>query len=436
MPESSCSDICQPGTRVQPSPSECCWDCEPCEKGFYTDKPQMLVCTECGKFMHTDANQTQCLHNHEIWVLDSSPLNWIIAVLAGIGIVFLIVVSVILLHYRQLVVVKRNEFKSAFVVVTLLGYVSPLLHLVKPGTLVCTVQQVLLLTTYALHAVLLFAQTDLQACTRAVFKCNNSKITVAVLGTVALVLSLLTLTPTLPVTLKTEHGLDRTFLTCPDVFMMTGTLSAGYSITLAIIAGFLFERSKDSVNYNNFACYVYLLITSVFVPVYVTLNFIEGKVAVSTISLSILYIMLTGLKFLPSFYEIFVERHLSTVDVCITVTDTQGDVMVVETPSGNGGELTANKIVTHESGDRDIQVTPSSPPTNEVPVLDIGSVDSITPPGDWMNRSHDRPNLDPNMVAPHAEDEIAMMDLQMTSTPSGDEQRQRGASRVDLLSYV
>lgn len=429
-----------PGTRLEPSPSECCWDCIRCKVGYYSDEPGMRQCIRCGEHFHTNENQTECLPNRLIWVAHSSPLNWCLVLMSSVALVALLVVTCIVIYYHKLVVITRIQFKTVFLIVTAIGSASTILHLARPDLLVCIIQQLTLLFTVTMHAVILFAQADITAL-GIHFKFYTQKRSIITLTVLGVLLNLLSLAPNLPEVCKTVHSNDTSFLVCHDVITFFGMFSAIFSIVLTVLAAFIYERMKDLIHYNNFACYIFLVIISVFVPVYVTLDFIEGKIAVSSMSLSIAYIMLTALKFVPPFYEIFVEHHMDTSEVTVTVTEPNDD-----TESAN--EEYQNHV--HGTSQENHQPPHPSPTANtstidtEVPVENETMTDNeliLTPTEKPVNYAKSYSprivRVDTIMRAPRAVDEVAMLDLDSDSNPRRTmRETSTSSSSIDILSYV
>ncbi|XP_064651855.1 metabotropic glutamate receptor 3-like isoform X2 [Lineus longissimus] len=383
-PVSRCSAVCQPGYQMLPSPSECCWDCQKCPVGEISNSTQSLLCHKCELYTHTNQKQSECLPNKETWLYHYLPMCVAILTMGLLGLLSVLIILVIIIVFRDLVVIRRTELKYTFLLVTFSGHLYPFFHALMPTTARCTVQLCLLFIPSVLQTVILMSQTEpvLVITGRAlhlVFHKRTYKkfvqiFTFYLLGIIGIALCLLPLAISLPIVKKSLEKVSVTFLSCEDPYRDVGFVPIIFSAILLMIAAFFFEREKPGLrhsSYNGISCYVLVLILAVTIPVYVTVSYEQPKILILTLGNSLAHFAITGLKFLPQMYDIFVKKDRTKQDVEITLdTDTS------QMSQPDAAQKERDAATAQPDADSSLQVPRSPVKTDNIPMSKIQSRES------------------------------------------------------------
>lgn len=160
-PQSTCFRECNPGERVV-GQSECCWNCQKCEKGTVSSVSGSFKCTKCDETHYANEKQTLCL-TRKVHHLDAShPAAISIITLSCIGIVMTTVIAVIFVRMRNTPILPST---SVFLVCLFFGtlfftFIFAMAHLSVPSDGVCVLLDVLLQLLLILYAALLLANTQ------------------------------------------------------------------------------------------------------------------------------------------------------------------------------------------------------------------------------------------------------------------------------------
>ncbi|XP_064162608.1 metabotropic glutamate receptor 4-like isoform X2 [Anguilla rostrata] len=145
VPESICSQPCNPGERMKiVKGTPCCWHCERCDGYQYLDSPH--TCKLCRYDLRPNLDHTGCLPVPIVKLEWSSPWAVIPVLLAVLGILATFFVVVTFVRYNDTPIVKATGRELSYVLLTgiFLCYATTFLMILTPDVGVCALRRVFL----------------------------------------------------------------------------------------------------------------------------------------------------------------------------------------------------------------------------------------------------------------------------------------------------
>ncbi|XP_069610586.1 vomeronasal type-2 receptor 26-like [Ranitomeya imitator] len=163
MPQSVCSDICQPGNRksIREGQPVCCYDCLNCPEGQISNQTDMDVCTKCPEDEWPNDPKTVCIKKDLTFLSYKDPIG---VVLSFIAILFSAASAAVLGAYiknRHTPIVKANNRDLSYLILSslMLSCLCCLIFIERPQRATCFLRQAIFGITFAISVSSLLAKT-------------------------------------------------------------------------------------------------------------------------------------------------------------------------------------------------------------------------------------------------------------------------------------
>ncbi|XP_075042357.1 vomeronasal type-2 receptor 26-like [Mixophyes fleayi] len=163
IPQSLCSDSCQPGNRksIREGQPGCCYDCLPCPPGQFSNQTDVDVCTKCPEDQWPNEQKTHCIKKVVKFLSYEDPIG---IVLTFIAILFSIISAVVLgifIKYQQTPIVKANNRDLSYLILSSLMFscLCCLIFIERPERLTCFLRQAFFGITFSISVSSLLAKT-------------------------------------------------------------------------------------------------------------------------------------------------------------------------------------------------------------------------------------------------------------------------------------
>ncbi|XP_054836289.1 vomeronasal type-2 receptor 26-like [Eublepharis macularius] len=145
VPVSVCNDYCQRGSQRQKKEGEkfCCYDCVPCPEGKISNQKDMEDCIKCPEDHYPSKDQVECILKTISFLSHEEHLGiGLVSFTASFSIITMVVLG-IFVRYRETPIVKANnrDITYTLLISLLLCFVSSLLFLGQPTTVICFLRQ-------------------------------------------------------------------------------------------------------------------------------------------------------------------------------------------------------------------------------------------------------------------------------------------------------
>lgn len=326
-PASTCFRECQPGEQVV-GQSECCWNCQKCDKGKVSFEFGSLNCTACNETHYANAERTECVLREVVYLKFSDPAGISILTLSCLDILLLTAVAVIFIRERKTpVVMDSSPYLLILFFITL--YLSFILTTIqvgsKPTDASCTTVSVLLLLIFLFYAAFFLAKT--KAATRllksAVSRLKDMREAYLQLLEVGVLLLLQTILiiawqETSISVARFQNQEDNTrLLECYESFPVAHVIAICYPIVVLVIATLLAYRERHLPdNFNeaksiSFSTLALCILLVAFIPTY---RYVVGsnQILVVAFTLFVAAFSCMGCMFIPKLYIIFFRPERNT----------------------------------------------------------------------------------------------------------------------------
>ncbi|XP_066486219.1 vomeronasal type-2 receptor 26-like [Tiliqua scincoides] len=162
-PSSVCNEKCHRGYNRKMKEGEpfCCHDCSPCPNGKIADQEDMDVCVNCPEDQYPNKDRDQCLPRSLNFLSYDQMLGICLACLGCSSALITAVVLGIFIKHRKTPMVKANNQDLTYILLIslLLCFLSPLLFIGWPGTVICPLRQMAFAITFSVAVSSVLAKT-------------------------------------------------------------------------------------------------------------------------------------------------------------------------------------------------------------------------------------------------------------------------------------
>ncbi|XP_051017151.1 vomeronasal type-2 receptor 116-like [Acomys russatus] len=333
VPQSVCSQSCQPGSRkvIKEGEPLCCFYCTPCPENEISNETDVDQCTKCPESHYANTEKNHCLQKAVSFLSHEDPLGMALTTIALCFSLFTAMVLGVFVKHRHTPIVKANNRTLSYILLITLCicFLCSLLFIGQPNRATCILQQTLFggAFTMALATVLAKAITVVIAfrvsfprkVMRWLMVLNAPNFIIPICTLIQLVLYgiwMSTSPPFIDQDAHAEHG--HIIIVCNKGSAVAFHCVLGCLCSLAFgsfIMAFLSRNLPDTFNeakFLSFSMLVFFCVWVTFLPVY---HSTKGKVMVAMEVLSILAssAALLGFIFAPKCYIILFRPEKNTL---------------------------------------------------------------------------------------------------------------------------
>ena len=329
-PKSTCFRECQPGERVV-GQSDCCWNCQKCDKGQVSSEVGSAQCTACNDTHYANVKRTECILREVVYLKSSQPAGFSVIVVSCLGILAVTAVVVVLLRERKtpVVAMATPHLTIVFFVAVYMSFILNMIQVTSPPSNgLCAFTGILLALTFVMYSAFFLAKTRTatEFMKSAVSRFTTMHLsTLQVLGVGALICLQVVLIIIWQATSNTgahfKNQEDNTrLLECYEDFSAAHIVVISYPIIVLLIATLLAFRERHRLeNFNeakaiSFSTIALCIVLVAFIPTY---RYVVGnnRVLVVAFCTSVQAFSCTGCLFIPKLYIIFFRPERNSIEV-------------------------------------------------------------------------------------------------------------------------
>ncbi|XP_060710811.1 G-protein coupled receptor family C group 6 member A-like [Hemiscyllium ocellatum] len=141
---SNCPQACRPGYKKTVSMKRfCCFECDPCPAGFYSEKNNSNDCIECSEDYWSKAGSTKCQHKSVEFLQWKQALSVVLIIFIILAVLIICVILILFTKYRRTPAVKAAGGWMCYIMLfsLVLGLVSVVFFLGEPFDYTCKMRQ-------------------------------------------------------------------------------------------------------------------------------------------------------------------------------------------------------------------------------------------------------------------------------------------------------
>ncbi|KAM5191952.1 vomeronasal type-2 receptor 26-like [Mantella aurantiaca] len=332
MPESRCSEICQPGSRKIPGTTihSCCYDCVPCSEGEISNTTDSENCIQCLEGEWPNERKDRCIPKLIEFLSYTDDIS---AVFVSISVLLCLVTLFIMgifISYLDTAIVKANNRSLSFVLLVciMLSFLCVFLFLGRPLDITCILRVTTFGTIFSTAVSCLLAKTIMVYIAFTATKPGSywrKWIGVTLPNSVTLVLSsvqgiicIVWLSVSHPFQEMDTHSYqDKIVIQCNEGSVIGFYSVLGYMGFLAAVSfvlAFMVRTLPDSFNEAKNITFSMLVFCSVWIAMIPAYLSTRGKhmVAVEVFAILVSSAGLLSCIFLPKCFIILFSQHLNT----------------------------------------------------------------------------------------------------------------------------
>lgn len=357
-PQSNCFRLCQPGERIV-GQTECCWNCQRCEKGTFSSIQGALTCTKCNETHYTNSQRTICLARKVVYLSLHDPAGVSILIISTLGIVITSVISGIFIRHRDTPIIATStsfHLVMFFFILYISFFFAMSFALHKPSNSMCiAIESIFELTMMLFSSFLLSKTRIVNKAARSALKQVKamrqewSHVTVVV---VLMVLQLILVIARQFVSPSHIHYVnqDKTrLLGCEQVFTSLRVLAITVPSCILIISTFISFRERDipdNFNEAKFISFTTILLCIIFISFISTYKYVSGisRILVLTFTTFVAAFSAMGCICIPKLYIIYMhpERNVNSQQSSIDSTASEQPIPSARNSVSDGQSIDLN----------------------------------------------------------------------------------------------
>lgn len=318
-PVSTCFRKCQRGEQVV-GKSECCWNCQKCDKGKVSFSPGSTRCTACNETHYANTNQTQCLLRRVVYLKFTDPGGIAIVTMSCFDILLVTAVAVVFIRKRETAVLVDSS-PHLLVLFFMTLYFSFIVTIIpvasKPTNASCATTSVMLLLIFFFYAAFFLAKTKsstqlLKSVVPRFINMRESHLQFAEIGVLFLLQAILIIAwqATSPSVAHFQNQDNLRLLGCLEAFAAAQLIAIAYPIVILALATFIAFRERhlpDNFNeakLRSFSTLALCIVLVAFIPTY---YYVVGnnRIFVVAFTLFVASFACKGCMFVPKLYVIY-----------------------------------------------------------------------------------------------------------------------------------
>lgn len=323
-PVSTCFRKCQAGERVV-GQSECCWNCQKCDKGKVSFSSGSATCTACNETHYANAERTQCILRKVVYLKYSDPAGIAILTISCLDMVLLTLVAAVFIQQRNTPVVSDSGpcMLILFFITLYLSFIVTIIQVTKkPTDASCMTVSVVLLLIFFFYAAFFLAKTKsvtrlLKIALSRFSETHMTRLQLLEVGVLLLpqIIFIIVWQATSLSVARFQNQEDSTrLLECYESFPASHIIAAFYPIAILVLATFLAFRERHIPdNFNeaksiSFSTLALCILLVAFIPTY---RYVVGsnRILVIAFTLFVAAFACMGCLFIPKLYIIFLRSE-------------------------------------------------------------------------------------------------------------------------------
>ncbi|XP_039609368.1 extracellular calcium-sensing receptor-like [Polypterus senegalus] len=163
VPESVCSQNCQPGTRKATRKGEpvCCFDCMPCAAGEISSQINSIECIKCPNEFWSNPARNECVLKEIEFLSFEDTMGITLTTVALLGVFISLGVLLVFVHYRHTPVVKANNSELSFLLLVSLTlcFLCALCFIGEPTDITCILRHIVFGISFVLSISCILVKT-------------------------------------------------------------------------------------------------------------------------------------------------------------------------------------------------------------------------------------------------------------------------------------
>ncbi|KAK3697745.1 hypothetical protein QZH41_001476 [Actinostola sp. cb2023] len=326
-PRSNCFRVCQPGERVV-GQTECCWNCQKCEKGTFSSSAGALTCTKCNETHYTDEQRTTCIARKVVYLSLRDPAGISILTVCMLGVVTTSVIAGIFVHFRNTPVIASStafHLVMFFVILYMSFFFAMSITVSKPSNTMCVVIEsmyellIMMYTSFLLSKTRIVNKIVRSAVSRLKYMRPEWSHILVVASLMTLQLILVTVRQSIsPSYIQFVNQEDKTrLLQCKQVFSSLKVLPIAFPSAILIVATLISFKERnipDNFNEAKFISFTTILLCIIFISFISTYRYVTGisRILVLTFTAFVAAFSGMGCIFIPKLYVIFIRPERNT----------------------------------------------------------------------------------------------------------------------------
>ncbi|XP_051951452.1 G-protein coupled receptor family C group 6 member A isoform X1 [Xyrauchen texanus] len=143
IPVSRCSETCLPGTFMNIINVSCCYSCNKCKEGTYSNKEDTVHCHNCPEEKWSLEGSSTCLDFQERFLIWSGSYPIALLAATAIGMILVFTSFIIFIVHRNTIIIRNADFKMSFFMLLglMVSFVSVIMFIGRPNMHLCRAQQ-------------------------------------------------------------------------------------------------------------------------------------------------------------------------------------------------------------------------------------------------------------------------------------------------------
>lgn len=289
VPFSNCSRICHEGTRkgiIEGEPT-CCFMCEPCPDGEYSDETDASACEKCAAEYWSNENHTSCVAKEIEFLSWTEPFGIALTMFSILGIFLTSFVLSVFIKFRNTPIVKATNRELSYLLLfsLLCCFSSSLFFIGEPEDWTCRLRQPAFGISFVLciscilvktNRILLVFEAKIPTSFQRKWWGLNLQFLLVFLCTFVQIVTCIIWLYTAPPRAAKNHEDEIIFVICNEGSLMALGFLIGYICLLAGICFFFaFKARKLPENFNEakfitFSMLIFFIVWISFIPAYVS----------------------------------------------------------------------------------------------------------------------------------------------------------------------
>ena len=321
-PDSTCFRECNPGEYVV-GKSECCWNCQRCQKGSISSVKAASSCRKCNETHYANKERTKCVLRKIIYLASSDPAGISVIAISIFGLLLTSAVFIVIVRVWNSPLIQDScpILLCVFIVTLVISFFFSICYVItKPSNNSCAALNSLFLLLQMLYAIFLLAKTQQakqwlrSAVSRAKMKMVYAQLSLVCILVFLQSLLIILWQSTLPSVAHYINEFDNArLLECREEYPVLRILATVFPLIVLAVATLIAFRERnlpENFNEAKFISFASIALCIVVIAFFPTYRYVRGisKVIVVTFTSFTAAFSCMGCIFIPKMYNILKFR--------------------------------------------------------------------------------------------------------------------------------